>query len=256
MGFTRQDILQNLGAIHTPFGSFATIETRDQNTPCFRLDVIGRIINGFIRPLLEEKSVIEEKIRRSSQKDIEFIAYNTQFFPAVPQSHWDGWDALYQTGESHKEIYAAVLEEITRKKPSHILVVGCGTGSVIARLLEQGYRAEGIENNAQSVSLAVKRGLPVRQLALDRVLDVEKYDFILEPGVLSAGVVSRDYSIQALTILARALKRRGYLLHVPYSRSMIRAPDFLEQGFSLEAKCVPENLFTYTYPKQWYLAQK
>ncbi len=255
MDFT--DILNNLGEIRSLYGNFATIETRADKTPCFRVDIIGRInARGRVTPLDQDKEALEEKISQSKDNDVEFIAHNYALFPIWHPSSWNDWDPLHHEGTSHTQTYDRIFKTIQNNKPGRILVVGCGSGGFLSFLQQKGYDAEGIEINEVSVRKATERKLPVRKMALHELQDREVYDCIVEPGVLSAGVVERDYSVACLPLLARALRKEGLLIHAPYSRSLLFSADFSSASLTLEAKCIPKNLFSWDYPKQWYLGRK
>lgn len=253
----KKSILQNAGIISSPEGLFCTFETRNDGTVGYTLDIIGKLDNySCTSPLSEKKEHIEERLACYGENEIEFTALNTHYFPSIPKEFWYWWDPLHHGGNAHTQIYDRIFREVKKYNPQRTLILGCGIGSFLEKLQKEGFDAEGIDAEWRNIEKAKNRHLKVREISTHQLREREAYDLIIEPGIFSAGVVTRAYVEECLPKVKRTLKKEGHLIHAPYARSLLHAKDFEKEKLSLEAMSVPKNLFTWEYPKQMYIARK
>ncbi len=196
-------------------------------------------------------------ISKLKGNEVEYIALNTHIFPILGNDYWENWNALDQH-DGHQEIYKKILTTINHciRKKSKIVVLGCGTGEFLDVLTEQGYQAIGIDSNNTNVHLALSQGRTVIQKRIDEITFDHPVDLVLDPGVLSAAVVERAYVAQVLPKISAMIKPDGYFIHAPFSRSLFSSEDLSRSGFIVCNMTIPQNLFGYERPQQFYVAQK
>ncbi len=189
--------------------------------------------------------------------DLEYIALNTRLFPILGDDYWEGWNPLDKP-DGHKEIYQNILNTVNNyiTKRGGVLVIGCGTGDFLEVLTEQGYEAKGIDSNKTNVKAAVSKGRKVLQRRIEELKLDSPVDVVIDPGVLSAGVVERDYVELVLPKISAMIKPKGYFIHAPFSRSLFSSEDLINSGLVICNRTIPANLFRYELPKQFYVAQK
>lgn len=122
------------------------------------------------------------------------------------------------------------LESLSRYAPEsgRVLDIGCGTGSVLAKLAEMGYTVEGLDANPRAVEVAQERGLDAKMGRFEEGLyEDESFDLIVCRSVL-------DHAPEPATLLAtmdNVLKPGGLLaIEVPNAGRVFRRSAF--GGFS------------------------
>ena len=153
-------------------------------------------------------------------------------------------------------IYELIMQTVkTNIEPGKtIMVVGCGVGIFLNFLEEEGYKAIGLEPNKTNIETAKRYNRKVKQGTIED-LDI-KVDCLIDPGVLSANVVKRDYAEKALPIISNSVKQDGLFIHAPYSRSLVCSQDIKQNNFEILNMSIPSNLFNFQYPKQFYVCRK
>lgn len=122
------------------------------------------------------------------------------------------------------------IESLSRYAPDtgRVLDIGCGTGSVLSKLKEQGYDVEGIDANAKAIEVAQERGFNAKLGRFEEGLyEEESFDLIVCRSVL-------DHAPEPATLLAtmdNLLKPGGVLaVEVPNAGRVFRRSAF--GGFS------------------------
>ncbi len=241
----------SLGLVVHPDGEFYTVEDVDILQGRYKLIPVASYDGKFI-------PVSNRDIAMVSSLDghhLEFIALNTHMFPVFTEGEWDGWDPMKKK-DGHEQIYEAILDTLRQYTvgDERVLVVGCGEGDFLDVLSDLGYHSFGIDCNDNNVRTGVAHGRHVQRGRIEDITD--EFDIVVEPGVLSAGVVERPYVLSAIPKLASILPREGLLIHAPFSRSLLSSSDLTDHGFDVLQMSFPENLFTYNQPKQFYVARR
>ncbi len=113
----------------------------------------------------------------------------------------------------HQKVIAA-LKESNICSRAQILDAGCGTGGLLQRLRESGYKhGEGFDLAAESVEHTKKRGFTVNQCSLHEVSKrylPETYDCVISCDVLC--YYPEEEKLQILTQIHRILKKQGLLI--------------------------------------------
>jgi 2-polyprenyl-3-methyl-5-hydroxy-6-metoxy-1,4-benzoquinol methylase len=147
-----------------------------------------------------------------------------------------------------QRFYARVLAPALAQVPrgESVLDVGCGTGVLVHSLLQMGYeRSEGIDTSIEQISVAVRRGLPCRQVDRDHIHELAR----LRPGAYGAiflldvleHVPKRD-QIALLRSLARLTRPGGKLIvSVPNANSALGLR-WLYQDWTHESAFTQESL--------------
>jgi SAM-dependent methyltransferase len=244
-------INNSLGKLVYSEGEVYTVENVDSQRCRYRLIPVA-YYNGEFSGVTDAN--IHEITELGGSK-LEFLALNLHMFSVFPDEKWSGWNPVGQK-DGHEQIYQQILRTLQSYTSGgeRVLVVGCGEGSFLNTLSKAGYEARGIDPNKRNIEFALAQG---RNVQHGKIEDIEfEVDVIIEPGVLSAGVVDRSYVRLAVRKLASTLSDRGILIHAPFSRSLMCFDDLTANGFDVLNMTVPPNLFTYDHPKQFYVAQK
>lgn len=240
-----------LGKLVFSDGEIYTIEEIDVGNQKYRLRplAIARI-NELA--LLNERDI--KRIADLDGNDLEYIALNTHMFPVLGDKYWENWSPLNRQ-DGHEEIYRRILDTLGNYvSGGKILVIGCGDGSFLEILTQQGYNAIGIDSNKINVEIAISKGRNVQQRRIEEFDG--QFDVVIDPGVLSAGVVERSYVETVLPRISAMIRQGGYLIHAPFSRSLFTSEDLERSGLAVCSMTVPTNLFSYELPKQFYVGQK
>ncbi|GEM_PF-5877771 len=253
LGIDQNELRHGLGKIILSDEIIYTIEDVDEAQGRYRLLPIARAQGERINQVRREDF---QRIRTARGNTLEYIALNTHRFLLLDGTYWENWNPLNR--DDHKEIYGKILDTLQTsiQRGSSILVIGCGNGNFLSILTEEGYEAQGIDANKKNVEQAIAQGNNVQLKTIEEIDDGHQVDVILDPGVLSAGVVERSYVKHVLPKIATKIKPNGYFIHAPFSRSLLTSEDLKNSGFEVCNMTIPQNLLTYELPKQFYIGKK
>lgn len=101
------------------------------------------------------------------------------------------------------------LQKIGLSKDKLILDVGCGTGAIIKKLNEAGYKAQGVDVSEEALKYCRQKGLQVIQGGADRLPFADNYfDAVISLDMLEHLKDDR----KAVEEISRVIKPGGYLI--------------------------------------------
>ena len=166
------------------------------------------------------------------------IGYRERLYRAYLSTHLGTYRPVTRTGlERDRQLFRALYRMfLPASKDAQILEVGCGTGSFLFFLREEGYRRiHGIDLGEEQVAQAHALGITEAETAealtyLDQHADT--YDLVVALDVLEH--FTKDEALEFLDRVFRSLKSRGrILLRTPNAdspnASWIRYGDFTHE---------------------------
>jgi cyclopropane fatty-acyl-phospholipid synthase-like methyltransferase len=89
-------------------------------------------------------------------------------------------EPLIEFYEEYDDLHYLYIDILNQYNPSSILDVGCGNGSMLQKLQNSGYKAEGIDLSQRMVDISIQKGLKAE--CKDIAFVDKKYDAIVAIG--------------------------------------------------------------------------
>lgn len=101
------------------------------------------------------------------------------------------------------------LQKIGLSKDKIILDVGCGTGAIIKKLVDAGYKARGVDNSEEALKYCRQKGLEVIQGGADQLPFADNY---FDAAISSDMLEHLKDDRKAIAEIGRVIKPGGYFI--------------------------------------------
>lgn len=218
----------------------------------------------------EEKIVVEHlKTRNPCELEIEYDGMSPSRTTPQPLSRWSELDepAFPENVVSQrKQVIEKVASEVksTGINAGGLMDVGCGDGILLQKLTEKqpGLELWGVDLNRKCVLDARNRLKGKASILygdarkLGNFTPKKDFNIVTATGVIDAQVATKQDGIKMLKQIHTILKNNGTLIIANYSPNTLKPAEIKKQGFRLQKKTIPENLYTGKEPKELIKAVK
>lgn len=125
------------------------------------------------------------------------------------------WDERYERGEqANDEPHPLVVEFASKLEPGRALDVACGVGRHAIWLAERGWQITAVDNSRVAIEI-LRRRASEKGLVIDsRIADLERHEFILEPGSYDLIVVCKYLQRDLFPALRAGVRHGGVVIAV------------------------------------------